>query len=321
MKIALIGYGNIAKKHLEVFRFLGCDFVASSNRSEAGNAKALAEGGIPKTYTDFVKMAETESPDAILVCASFENIFSISSMLIPLGIPLLIEKPAGTSVDELNELIELKDKHQTPVQVALNRRHYSIFHSAIADMGGIQELTAMSIEWSENPVKVMQAKGYSAEQTAKLVYGNSIHGIDTLLHFAGNTAEDFILTKNIDGNFRCHMQMSGLSQSGKLIHFQSSWDNPVPWRIVMSSKNKRYVFAPLESCLKTEADGTQTTIQPETFDQQFKAGFYLQAKHFIDIVSANKIHHAHDLDSCIPGMVLAEKFYNGLFSSLTKSSS
>ncbi|MBT6434016.1 MAG: hypothetical protein HOK28_13030, partial [Deltaproteobacteria bacterium] len=46
MRIGIVGYGNIARKHIEVFRALGCEIAASCNRSEAGRERAQQEGQI-----------------------------------------------------------------------------------------------------------------------------------------------------------------------------------------------------------------------------------------------------------------------------------
>lgn len=318
MRIALIGYGNIAKKHLEVFRHLGCEIVASCNRSEAGNKLAHEEGAIPHTYTNMIEMLDIEKPDAIIVCVSFDQIYTVSKVLIPYKIPMLIEKPAGTSVTELEELTDLTEKHGTIVQVALNRRHYSVIQQALKDMGGTDKITSVSIEWSEDPDKGIRTRKYTDKQVEQLIYANSIHGIDTLLYLAGTLAEESIYTKKIDSKFRCMMQLSGISNTGKLIHFSSSWNNFVPWRIVISATDSRYVFAPLETCIKYNSVSEPINIEPHAYDVQFKAGFYEQAKHFLQIIAENKVKHDHDLDSCLPGMKLAEKFYTKIFPS-TKS--
>lgn len=315
MNIALIGYGNIAKKHIEVFRGLGATIVASSNRSERNNSLAKQEAGIPHTFTDFHEMIQQTKPDAIVVCVSAENVFKVTSELISTyNIPLLIEKPPGNSVEELNQLIRLKDKYNACVQVAVNRRHYSIINNAIKDIGGEENITSINIEWSENPTRVIKQKGYSDKQTAELIYSNSIHGIDTLLYFGGNLEVPNIITKNYDQMFRCHMHITGISETGKLLSFSSSWDNPVPWRIVLSAKDTRYVFAPLEQCVATKSDGTTYTIEPNEEDKKYKAGFYLQAQHFLDIAKSKTIKHPHDLNSCSNSMTIAEELFKKLFS-------
>jgi predicted dehydrogenase len=305
MQLGLIGYGNIARKHLEVFRALGCEVVASCNRSEKGNKLASTEGGILHTYPDFRTMLESHDLDGLVVCASYDQLFQLAQDLIPYKIPLLLEKPAGTSLQELETLIALQDEHGTVVQVAYNRRHYDLLHKVIADMGGLEQLTAVQIEWSENPAKVKHQRNYSDAQIADLIIGNSIHGIDTMMHLVGPVKEMAIFTQDFGGFFRWQMQACGKSESGVLFNFQSSWDNPVPWRIVLSSQGSRYVFAPLETCKKTSSDNTTTELLPDDNDLRFKAGFYHQAQHFIKVASQKQAAHPHDLRSARQGMRLA----------------
>src|SRR5690606_13233774 len=98
MKLVLIGYGNIARRHIEVFRSLGVEISASCNRSASGNDLARSEGGIPKTYTDFHEMIKTERPDRIIVCVSFWEMYRVLKEIIPYKIPVLVEKPTATSL-------------------------------------------------------------------------------------------------------------------------------------------------------------------------------------------------------------------------------
>ena len=315
MRVCIVGYGNIAKKHIEVFQSQGATIVASCNRSEINNNLARQEAGIENTYTDVHEMIKKMKPDAIIVCVSTENIFNVTKELITTyRIPLLVEKPPGTSLQELNQLIELKNKYQVCVQVAVNRRHYSVIKNAITDMGGIDKITTVSIEWSENPDRAIKEKGYTFEKTSKLIYANSIHGIDTLIYLGGKLVNPTLITKNLDNRLRCHMSVVGISDQDKLLSFSSSWDNPVPWRIVITAENKRYVFAPLETCNVSDIKGNHYNIEPDENDKRFKAGFYEQAKHFIEISKNKSVKHHHDLDSCSNAMEISEKIYNKLFS-------
>ena len=64
-RLALVGYGRIATKHLEVFRYAGREFVASVNRSAEGRLKAEREGGIPRTYSQINAMLDRERPTGL----------------------------------------------------------------------------------------------------------------------------------------------------------------------------------------------------------------------------------------------------------------
>lgn len=312
MKVAIIGFGNIAIKHKQAIEHAGDVIIASVNRSEKGNQLAK-DHGITNTYTSIESMIQNESPDAIVVTVSYENIYEQTKLLIPYKIPLLIEKPAGTSLSELNELIQISKENATIVQVAMNRRHYDIFQTALAHMGGKDMLTAIDVEWSETPLKLLSQKGYSREQVAKIIYGNSIHGIDMATYFCGELKDVHIQVSNCGDNFRWYMQFSGKSSRGVLVSFRSSWDHPVPWKMVMSTRSKRYVFAPLEKCYVQETDISE--MFELNCDEQtipIKAGFMGQWYAFKKAILNPEFSLDHDLKSCLTSMSIAEDFYKFL---------
>ncbi len=313
-RICLVGYGNIARKHIEVLKAFGGEIVASCNRSEKGNNAAKAEGGIPTTYTNYMEMIEQEKPDAVLVCVTHNGIYKVTKELIPLGIPLLIEKPAGTSVAQVKELIELQEKYNTPVQVALNRRHYSIFNKAVESLGGAENIDMMSVEWSERPIRARDDKGYTDELVEALLIGNSIHGIDLLNYYSGEIKEFYPVTRSReDEYYQWNMAFSGVSEKGVLTTFSNSWGSPVPWRVVMYSKGKRLEFAPLETCrVYTDGQKEVGSIVPDEYDETYKAGFYKQAEYFFELLKTGKANPKYDLKSSLRSTEIAETLLNKL---------
>jgi hypothetical protein len=109
------------------------------------------------------------------------------------------------------------------------------------------------------------------------------------------------------------MQFTGISKENRLVSFRSSWDHPVPWKMVMSAEGKRYVFAPLETCkvFLTDSKDPIEIIADQT-DLDLKAGFYEQMKFFKQLVELRDFHNHHDLSSCIPSVTIAEAFYKEL---------
>jgi predicted dehydrogenase len=313
MNTVIIGFGNIAIKHLEVAKFLGINVIASSNRSSKGNDLAK-EHGIAKTYTNYLEMIEIEKPDSIIVCVSFENLFAVCKSLIPFKIPILLEKPAGTCLNELQLLIELAKTFGTKVQVAMNRRHYNNIQKAIEHAGGWSQITAVDVEWSEPPIKLLEQRGYSEEQVAKIIYGNSIHGIDMATFFGGEIENPNIITHSFGEPFRWYMQFSGKSKDGKLVSFRSSWDHPVPWKLVLSAQGKRYVFAPLETCKVYYTHQKEVEeIEIDEAEKAYKAGFIGQMNAFKNLVKVPNFENIHSLESCISAMQIAEDFYRNLY--------
>ena len=235
--IVIIGYGNIARKHIEVLKALGCNIAATSNRSVEKRDMAMQEG-ISMVYSDYHQMIQKEKPDGIIVCVSFWNMFTVLSDIIPYGIPILAEKPTGTSLAEHKSLQVLASKYKTPIMVALNRRHYSVLNKAIELAGGKQNITNVLIEWSEDPFHLANKKKLNNELIHKTIFENTIHGLDLLTYLAGEISDINISAVNLGDPFRWIMNISGKSDTNTIYNFNSSMDNFVPWRVVFYAQNK-----------------------------------------------------------------------------------
>ena len=311
-KIALIGYGNIAQKHIEVFRSLDCEIIASCNRTKKGNILAQSKGNIKKTYLDYYKMIDDLNLDGIIITTSFQNIYSVAKDLIPYKLPILLEKPSGTSLIEHNSLVELSKKYKTPVQLALNRRHYSNVIKLLSNLDGFKNIKAVNVEWSERPFHLLK-KGMILSDVPLVIFGNTIHGIDLMKQFTGDIdINNFdIITKRFQQPLGWYTSFKGISEMEVYFNFSSSWNNPVPWRISIYSNDKTYVLAPLERCVMIEEIGKpEIELDLEWYDQKFKPGFYNQTKDFINLMNGGD--NKCSLESATNSMEIAQKLYNSI---------
>jgi predicted dehydrogenase len=79
--------------------------------------------GYARAFTDPAAMLEAERPDAAVVVVPVERTVAVGSLVLERGIPLLLEKPPGETVAEVDRLIAAADKGgDVPHQVAFNRR-------------------------------------------------------------------------------------------------------------------------------------------------------------------------------------------------------
>jgi predicted dehydrogenase len=317
-RLAIVGFGAVAEKHVEVFRALGAEVVASCNRSEAGRQKARDKAGIPNTYAEPLEMADKERPDGLIVTANVLSQYGLVRDLILSGIPLLVEKPAGTSLAEADELANLADAHGTPVMVALNRRFYSVYHQALERMGGRPAVTAVTVEWSEDPAKML-AVGHPAALLPVLNFANSLHGIDLLPFFAGDVQSPLIWGRNLDPSakqYRWQMALDGVSSSAARVHFDSNWDVPGRWRLVVDAPDARLVSAPLETGLLLVRGKPAEQLTPSPEDAQFKPGFYGQAQAFLSLVRerAPLAWPACSLQDALPTMRLTQQLTDACLS-------
>lgn len=300
-RLAIVGYGNIGAEHHKVFEALGCEVVASCNRSEKGRSRAQASG-IEKTFTSIHQMIDDTNPDGIICSTSLFNNYSVCKELIPYRKPILLEKPPGTTFGELNQLIELQEKCETQVMVATNRIWYSVLHKALEDVGGIKEVESVAVVWSEDPIRLRDKRGFTDQQVASRNFSNSIHGL-SLLHFlCGPFDRPNLFFNKRSGYFQYNLHLSGVSQRGVLGSFHSSWTHRLPWTLSFYGGQKSYVFSPLEACKVTDyLKGTEYFLSPELYDRKYKPGFYLQAKKFLqndsDRYNLKSVKHLYKLAS------------------------
>lgn len=304
--LALVGYGNIARKHLEVFRELGCEIVAACNRSETGRAQAHEEGGIPRTYSNIPEMLEREQPAGVLCCASYDSMFDVARQVLPTGIPTLLEKPPGLTLGEAKVLAKMAHESGAPVMVGVNRRHYSVLQRAIEDAGGLETITAVMVEWSEVP-RVFLERGDPIEAVERLVFANTLHALDTMTYLAGPVPDALIIGTDRGQPLRWQMALQGVSERGALVSLTSTWDSPARWRISFSTPGRRYEFVPLESCRVLE-DGRSEfrEIESSQEDRKFKPGFFRQANEFIRLINTGSTTEDLSIESVLPAMELAE---------------
>lgn len=303
-RLAVVGYGKIAPKHLEVLRALGADVVAAVNRSEAGREKARTEGRIGKTYGTIAELMSAEKPDGVLCLPSYPQMFAAANEVLAYGVPTLLEKPPGTSLAELDTLLATAARNGTPALIGLNRRHYSVVTKAIEDAGGLERIQSVFVDWSEDPVHVL--KRMSPEGVAKLTFGNTLHGLDLITTLAGPIPSPSIAVRDFGEPFRWTMALQGISSRGALVSFNSTWGSPGKWRVAFCTDDRRYLFAPLETCTVQERGKDDRVIEPSDDDRRFKAGFLPQARAFLDVLATRQVPDAFALGSARPAMELAE---------------
>ena len=69
--------------------------------------------------------------------------------LLPLKIPLFIEKPPALSLEEMDKLVQTSINYNTQNMVGFNRRFYSIFHKGLEIINENGGLVALNIEGHE----------------------------------------------------------------------------------------------------------------------------------------------------------------------------
>ncbi len=142
LRIGVIGCGGFAGyAHGPALAALaarepGITLAACCDLDGAKAAEYRREFGFSRAYTDLDEMIRKESLDFALVLVAPHHTTQVAGRVIRHRLPVLLEKPPGLTLEELDHLIQLADDHGVPTQVAFNRRHMPLLREARAILDG-----------------------------------------------------------------------------------------------------------------------------------------------------------------------------------------
>ena len=121
MNYAIIGCGLIGKKRLAGLPAgsklaVACD----TNLARAEELVKLAKTG--RAVADFKQAVADPQANAVIVATINSELAGVAAAAIRAGKHVIVEKPAGISVKQIDELISLAEKHGVCVRVGFNHR-------------------------------------------------------------------------------------------------------------------------------------------------------------------------------------------------------
>ena len=149
LRVALIGPGFIAQRHLEVLSTEpGAELVgiASRTRDKAETA-ARRFGGRP--YDDLERMLDTETPDAVWVCVTPDAHGALELRLIERGIHLMVEKPLAADPGTPERISAAIDAAGTIAGVAYHWRAMDTL-AEVDDVIASRPVKLLNGHWHDN---------------------------------------------------------------------------------------------------------------------------------------------------------------------------
>lgn len=303
-RIGIVGGGDIAQHHLKVLTSLrDVEVVALASRGEERRHTTAEIFSIPHTYDTASAMLAHETLDAIFITVSADQIYAVAKECVSKGIPLFIEKPAGLTVQETEDLAQ----SSVPIMVGYNRRFYSNIQQAKKMIEECGPLLGVTVEAPERITQVRTLGKFTADMLDNWLVLNGTHGID-LLHYLGGTIADvasvaYAYTEKNGDNFGATIAF----EEGAIGHYISHWNTPGKWRVTLYGDGIRADFDTLEQGTITTKEGTSPLPLSEE-DVSFKPGFYAQTRYFIDRVQDKKPiqRPACSIEDAVETMRLAE---------------
>jgi predicted dehydrogenase len=120
-------------------------------------------------------MLAAEKPDAVCILVPPEQLCRLTSQCLEMRIPVLVEKPPGKTLAEIDQMIKVADETQTPNQVAFNRRYTPL----VQKMKSLLESDSAGLQHIRYDFCRIGRRDADFSTTA-------IHGIDTVRFLAGS---------------------------------------------------------------------------------------------------------------------------------------
>lgn len=161
--------------------------------------------GFLHAYTDLDTMLHQEKLDTLCLLSPVQMTVSLAKRLLPLGCPLILEKPPGATRAETLELLSVAQATQTPHRVAFNRRYAPLIRTLRARIA--EQSGPLSLQYDLFRVKRLDADFSTT----------AIHAVDAVRFLCGSDYErvEFVYRPypGLDQSI-AQVQMHCLMQSG-----------------------------------------------------------------------------------------------------------
>jgi predicted dehydrogenase len=283
----IIGTGPIGLEYAKIVKNLSIPFIAIG-RGETNLAifekkleiKALG-GGLEAFLNN-----KPELPSCAIISVGIEALADTTKQLLAYGVnKILVEKPGIASINEIDELVKVASANNATVLLAYNRRFYSSVFEAEKIIKADGEITSFNFEFTEWS-HVIEKLDKSKATLENWFLANSSHVLDLAFFLGGKPVQ---LSSFYKGGTKWHPSGSiysgaGESDKGALFSYQANWEAPGRWVVEILTKRHRLYLKPMEN-LQIQEIGSVVVSELEIDDQldkNFKPGFYLQTKAFIE---------------------------------------
>lgn len=219
MKILVVGYGSIGKRHVKNLSSLNQTQVSVCSKNK--EAWKLEKKGI-KTFTT-IEQALKEKHDVAIICNETSLHIKTAIKLADNGYHIFLEKPISNSLKNIPALIKIIKRKKLITMVGCNMRfHHGIkLMKSLIDKNEIGRILSVTVEngsfmpdW--HPWEDYQISYASQKKLGGGVVLTQIHEIDYLYWFFGKVDDIYSFTEKLTD-----LQIDVEDYSGSLLKFKN----------------------------------------------------------------------------------------------------
>lgn len=190
LQIAVVGAGVMGRQHIAVIAQSGsAELCAIADPNPATEAFARQLGVV--WYPDAAAMLKGSGADAVIVANPNAQHVQTALQCVEQGISVLLEKPVGTTLDEVRRLVGGAASANVAVLVGHHRRHNPLIVRArqLLQEHALGRITTITAMWQlQKPDSYFEIP-WRREPGAGLLLTNLIHDLDLLRHLCGEVVE------------------------------------------------------------------------------------------------------------------------------------
>jgi predicted dehydrogenase len=188
--LAVVGAGLIGRRHAAAIGAAdGVELACIVDPSEPGRAFA-GDCGVPH-FATIAEMIAAGGVDGVLLATPNQLHAEGGLACIEAGLPVLIEKPLASSVEEAKRIVAAAERRRVPIATGHHRRHNPLIAKTkeLIDEGRIGTIASVhGSTWFMKPEDYFDVD-WRRQKGAGPVYVNLIHDVDLLLYFCGPVVE------------------------------------------------------------------------------------------------------------------------------------
>lgn len=286
LEVLVVGCGYMAGEYVKVLKGLGCSPIVIG-RSEK-NCKIFGEKYDVKVLSGGLEKAISilrDIPNYAIVAVDIEELYKCTMLLLDYDIQnILVEKPAGMDVDEINRLYLRSDEKKARINVAYNRRFYQSTQKAIEIIEADEGVKSFLFEFTEWESDILECIK-SLRVRENILLANSSHVIDLAFFLGGYPIQ---MSSIVSGQLFWHKNGciyagAGYTDKNALFSYSANWGAPGRWAIEILTNKHRLYFKPMEKLGVQELNSVKVSEMGLDYsvDELYKPGLYEQVKAFI----------------------------------------
>lgn len=292
VNIALIGAGGMANgvHYPSLAECEDVNLVGLSDLVESKLQTTAERFEIEHTFTDYRKMLETTSPDAVYVLMPPQHLFPIVIHCLSQGHHVFIEKPPGITLHQTKEMALASEKNGCKTIVGFNRRYIPLMQKVKAVVEENGPIIQCMSTFHKNAPNALYYDGVIDVLTC-----DAIHAVDTLRWLGGGEVQAVASDINSFGSER-ENSFNALVKftSGASGYLCTNW--AVGGRIHTFEMHAQGV----STYINPDAGGSAkiytsegiteiTTEEAADSDATHKTyGFYGESRHFVDCIQQDR---------------------------------